>query len=315
VNRALALPLLRSAAGRAVRLWGTTALSLLLLLVPVTGRAQARDDGAPAETLGLGDNVRASVWGPAALFFNPAGMSRGRAFLVEGGYSFFEGRDAHAFTASAVDAMTNPYAAMGVAYSYLTGTPGGRDRDGHQFRGALSTGWTTPDVSVYAGVGVRYLSLTLGATDGDNGETDDVDAWTADLGLIFELAQRIRFGVVGTNLVDTHSGEAPRTLGLGLGLLFDTFELTADLDVDLTDADAGAVTRYGFGGQYTIANAFQIRLGATFDPDQDAPRISAGFGYVTAAYAVDLGYAAATSGDSDMLFALSFRYTPPIRTR
>ena len=43
VNRALALPLLRSAAGRAVRLWGTTALSLLLLLVPVTGRAQTRD--------------------------------------------------------------------------------------------------------------------------------------------------------------------------------------------------------------------------------------------------------------------------------
>lgn len=294
------------------------AIALAALAAPLGGsfaRAETREDGAPAETLGLGDNVRASVWGPAALFFNPAGMSRARTFLVEAGYSYLEGREGHAFSAAAVDALTNPYAAMGVAYTYITGTPLGLDRDGHQFRGALSTGWTTPDVSLLAGVGARYLDLTLGADDGDSAEANDVDAWTLDIGLMLELAQRVRFGVVGANLVDTQSAEAPRALGLGLAFLFESLEVSADLDVDLTDASAGDISRYGFGAQYTIARAFQARLGAVFDPDRDAPRLTAGFGYAAPEFAFDLGYATALEGETDMLFSLSFRYTPPVRQR
>ena len=58
-----------------VALGAAFAALLCLTLTPAAANAQAREDGAPAEALGVGDHMRASAWGPAALYFNPAGMS------------------------------------------------------------------------------------------------------------------------------------------------------------------------------------------------------------------------------------------------
>ncbi|TNF37633.1 MAG: hypothetical protein EP329_02655 [Deltaproteobacteria bacterium] len=293
-----------------------TALVVALAVATVAPQAlaQSREDGAPAETLGTGDNAYASVWGPASMFFNPAAMSRARAVIVEGGYSYLEGRSGHGFTAAASDSLTNQYLAMGLAYTYLTGAPNGVDRDGHQLRGALSTAYITPDVGLFAGVGARYLGLTVGQDDGQSGESDDVDAWTVDIGLLLDIASRIRLGVTGANLIDTKSGEAPRRLGLGLGILFDPLEVTASLDVDLTGHDgAKTIPRFGFGAEYTFARAFHARVGYVEDQLLGQQRVSAGFGYVSAQVAFDLGYSSAVSGDTDMLFAVSVRYMPPVR--
>ena len=291
---------------------GAVALAVLAATPPA--HAQSREDGTPAETLGTGDNAHASVWGPAALFINPAGLSRAHAVIVEGGYSYLEGRSGHAFTAAASDGMTNDYMAMGVAYTYMTGAPGGIDRDGHQFRGALSTGYVTKDVALYAGAGVRYLGLTIGKSDAKSDEHNDVDAWTADIGLMLDIANRIRVGVTGANLVDTKTTEAPRKLGLGLGLIFDALAITADMDVDLSGA-ARTIPRFGFGAEYSFAQAFHARVGFVSDQLLAEERIAAGFGYANNEFALDLGYSAAVQGSTDMVFALSFRYTPPMRQR
>ena len=55
------------------RLIASTALAMLFVAAG-DAHAQSREDGAPAESLGAGDNVRANAWGPAALYANPAGM-------------------------------------------------------------------------------------------------------------------------------------------------------------------------------------------------------------------------------------------------
>lgn len=280
----------------------------LALAAPPPAAAQAREEGAPAEVLGVGDNVRASVWGPAALYFNPAGLSRARALIVQAGYTYLDGRDAHGFGVAAVDGMTNPYVAMGVGYSFITSAPGGVDRDGHQLRAGISTGYSTGDVALYAGVGLRYLTLSIG-----DDERDDVDAWTVDTGLILDVAQRIRFGVVGANLIETDTGEAPRKLGLGLGLLFESLEITADMEVDLTGRAEVDVLRYGFGAQYGFAGAFNARLGLVVDQLLTEERITAGFGYASQEFAVDLGYSSALTDEAAMVFSVSFRYTPPMQ--
>ena len=277
--------------------------------------AQAREDGALAESLGTGDNVYASVWGPAALFFNPAGMSRARAVIMEAGYSYLDGRSGHGFTAAASDSLTNEYVALGVAYTFITGAPGGVDRDGHQLRGGLSTRYVTKDVGFFAGVGVRYLGLTVGKDDDKTDETNDVDAWTVDIGLLIDIASRIRFGVTGANLVDTKSAEGPRKLGVGLGFLFEPLEVTASMDVDLSGDAVTTVPRFGFGAEYTFAKAFHARVGFIEDQLLDERRITAGFGYVSPDVAVDLGYSTAVTGDSDMLISVSIRYMPPMTTR
>jgi len=291
-------------------------LALAIVTSSAAAHAQSREDGAPAETLGAGDNAYASVWGPASLFFNPAGMSRARAVIVEGGYSYLDGRSGHGFTAAATDSLTNQYLAMGIAYTFLTGAPQGVDRDGHQVRGALSTGYVTRDFGLFAGVGVRYLGLTVGQDDDESDETNDTDAWTVDLGLMFDIASRIRIGVTGANLIDTKSGEAPRRLGVGMGIFFDPLEITSSVDVDLSGTDgAETIPRFGFGAEYTFAKAFHARVGYIEDQLFDQQRVTAGFGYVTSQVAVDLGYSTAVSGDTDMLFSVSLRYMPPVMAR
>lgn len=311
-ERALNAPPARLFSRRLVA--AVAALGLTALAPPAL--AQSREDGAPAETLGSGDNAYASVWGPASLFFNPAGMSRAHAVIIEGGYSYLDGRSGHGFTAAATDSLTNPYLSMGIAYSYLTGAPGGIDRDGHQLRGALSTAYVTQTFGLFAGVGVRYLGLTVGQDDGKSDETNDVDAWTVDIGLLVDIASRIRLGVTGANLIDTKSGEAPRRLGIGLGILFDPLEFTASMDVDLTGDDgATTIPRFGFGAEYTFAQAFHARVGYVEDQLLDQQRVTTGFGYGTSQVAFDLGYSSAVSGDTDMLFSVSLRYMPPIRNR
>ncbi|PIE19892.1 MAG: hypothetical protein CSA66_01965 [Proteobacteria bacterium] len=288
-----------------------TALLLTLAAAP-SGRAQAREDFAPADTLGMGDNVRALVWGPSALYFNPAGLSRGRALIAQAGYGYFDGRDGHAFTAAVVDAATNPHVAMGAGYGYISSAVGGVDRDGHQFRSGISTGYVTGDVGLYAGVGARYLGLTIGADDDDTGETNDVDAWTFDAGLLLDLANRIKFAVVGANLLDAKTGEAARKLGLGLAFNFQTLEVTGDMELDLADRSEDTILRYGFGAQYGFGESFHARIGVVFDQPRDEERLSGGLGFATLEWALDVGYSSAVSDPTNVAAVATFRYMPRI---
>ncbi|MCC6625688.1 MAG: hypothetical protein IT385_30920 [Deltaproteobacteria bacterium] len=300
----------RSAAG----VWSVRlgALGALLALGVTDARAQSREDGAPAEVLGVADAVRASVWGPAALHVNPAGLLRVPAVLFEARYAYLEGKDGHAFGVSGIDAKTSELVALGVAYDYITGTPGGRDRDGHQFRAALGTGYKSGDVHLYAGFGGRYLGLTLGADDDESDERDDVDRWTVDAGLIFDFARIIKIGVVGQNLIDTKTIEAARGLGLGLSFVFDTLEIGADMDIDLSDRFEDNIKSYAFGVDYGFAETFRIRAGFLVDQVRDEERVTAGLGYSTSALAIDVGYSTALADPTDMVIAVSLRFLPSI---
>jgi len=300
-------------APRAAPFLTIVAAALGALLVQSGGaRAQSREDGGAAELLGVADAVRASVWGPAAIHANPAGLLRIPAVLFEARYAFLEGKDGHAFGISAVDAKTSELAAIGVAYDYITSAPGGRDRDGHQFRVALGTGYKSGDVHLYAGFGGRYLGLILGADDDESDESDDVDRWTVDAGLVFDFGRVIKIGVVGQNLIDTESLEAPRALGIGLSFVFDSLEIGADMDIDLSDRLPENIKSYAFGIDYGFGESFRIRAGFMIDQLLDEERITAGFGYSTSSLAIDLGYSSALTDPTAMIVAVSLRFLPSI---
>ena len=292
-------------------------IAAVLVLAMVAGtssaHAQPREDSGFAESLGVGDNARANAFGPAAIFLNPAGLSRARAYVIEVGYNYLDGKDGHAFSAAAVDSKTNQWVSIGVAYSYLTTQPGGIDRDGHGFRGALSTAYVSGDFAIFAGVGARYMGLQIGKDDDDTSESNDIDEWTLDAGLMFDLARRIKVGVVGANLLDTKAdAEAPRKLGVGLAFVFDALEVSGDLEIDLTGRSDQTVRTYGFGAQYAFAGMFAARAGLTIDQLNDAhERISAGFGYISDQFALDLAYSSAVSDPANMLVSVSLRYIPP----
>jgi len=297
---------------RSRRVWITLSTLAAALLITLPARAQTREDGAPAESLGVADAVRASAWGPSAIFANPAALLRVNLLAVETTYSYLEGKDGHNFGLSMVDAKTNPDVALGVAYNYFTTAPDGRDRDGNQMRLGLATGYRGDQVNLYAGIGLRWLALTLGKDDTDEGvtETDDVDTWTADIGLLLEFDRRIRFAVVGQNLIDTKTPEAPRIVGLGLSFVFDVIDVGANIDLDLSEASERTVSTWGFGADFVIIDVVHLRAGFVRDEAYDAERMTFGLGWSSDSVAVDVAYATALADPAAMTLAVSLRWVP-----
>lgn len=277
-----------------------------------TARAQSREDGAPAESLGLADAVRASAWGPSAIYANPAGLMRVHLLMVEATYSYLDGKDGHNFGGAVVDSKTNTDVALGVAYNYFSTAPDGRDRDGNQVRVALATGYLSDDMALYAGVGVRWLDLALGKDDDDEGvtETDDIDAWTADVGLMLSFDDRIRFGLVGQNLVDTGTVEAPRLLGFGLAFVFGLLEVSGNLDLDLSDDADKTIGSWGFGADVLVADTVHLRAGFVRDEPLSAERLSFGLGWSNESVAIDLGTAFGLTDPAATTFGVALRFVP-----
>lgn len=294
------------------RVAATFGITALLLAVPANSFAQARDEGAPANSLGVGDSVRASAVGSSALFFNPAGMPRLKQYAIEAGYSFLNGRDGHSFGIGMVDSATNESLAMGAQYNYILSKRNGKDRDGHNIRGGLATGYATKDFAIYGGLGVRYGSLTVGASDtGDNGETDDVEFFTMDAGLMLTISDMFRIGVVGQNLILTNDSASPRTIGVGVALQVDDFEMGVDANLDIETGDDGPLVSWHIGASYLIENLIAIRLGFVYDQGTEDKRIAAGASYVSKLIGVDLGFQQSLDYSDDTIFSLGVRVFLP----
>ena len=265
--------------------FGKAMLATALVAITVNS-GHAREDSAPAAALGLADSVRASASGATALYFNPAGMSGIRQYSVEAGYSFLDSLSGHAISVAAIDSATNNAVAMGLAYSYISSAPGGMNRDGHNFRGGLSTGYRGESWGVFVGVGGRYLTLELGNTS-----LKDIEFFSIDAGLLFEVAEILRLGVVVQNLIDTKAvGEAPRSIGVGAAISFDALQLSFDVDLDLQSRPDEVTTSYKVGLQYMIQNMIVARGGFMIDGLADKKRMGLGLSYVSALIGADLAY-------------------------
>lgn len=276
--------------------------------------AQRRDDGATAETLGVGDAVRASVWGPAALYYNPAGLLKVPIFVLQSTYNYLEGQNGHAFQIGVVDGRTSEHAALGLSYNYVTAERDGYHRFGHQLRLGMGTGYRSGDFGLFAGVGMRYLDMRFRplVDGGARYAEGDLDGWTGDVGLMFDFADRIRFGVVGQNLIDTKHSEALRSISVGFSFVFETLEVGASMDIDLSKRLEKTITSYSFGADYGIGEVFRIRAGLVIDALKGQERVSTGFGWSDPSMAIDLGWSTATADPTDMIFGLSFRLVPSL---
>lgn len=283
----------------------TIGLALAVTLAPTD--AHAREDGAPAAALGQADAVRASGVGTSALYFNPAGMSTIRQYSFEAGYSLLQDvTDGHAFGVSAVDSATNGNLAMGLGYNYITSKQGNVDRDGHSARFALATGYGGQDWSFSVGVGGRYLDLARG------GDTSDVEFFTVDAGLIFQLGNILRLGVAGQNLIDTKAiSEAPRKVGFGAAARFSSLELSFDTELDIQTYEDETPATFLVGAQYFFEQGIVVRAGFAADGLRDQNRFAVGASYVSATIGADLAYTRATDDSGDSIFSASFKYFLP----
>ena len=304
-------------------------LLLALLLLPAV--AQARPDGASTTSLGMADAVSASAVGVNALYFNPAGMTLARQYVVEGNYVYNDHTGGHGMTAAAVDSKTNPVIGMGVAYTRIDSTLGNLDRAGNGIRGALSGGHSADGFGFHLGVGVNYGKLTIGEPDLtateeqeliDAGEpvpfVDDVEFTTVDAGLIIQVVPTIRLATVVRNILETTDGPRPRQpdelpmeVGVGCALGFQQFELTFDADMDLETDPEKTLTHYKVGTQFLVGGSVVVRGGFSSDDHDGHERLAFGLGYVDRVVAVDLGVRATVDVDDEFDAGISFRYFMP----
>ncbi len=292
----------RASRGGGVRS-GLLLLGLSLTLVAST--AHAREEGAPASALGLGDAVRATATGTSSLYFNPAGMGLVNQYAVEAGYGFSGDYSGHALGASAIDSKTNSALAMGVGYNYILGEePGGGARDGHSVRAGLASGYAWEGFGFQVGVGGKYLTL-------DRAGKKDYRYFTMDAGLIVEIANMVRVGVAAQNLIATKADDAPRSIGLGAAVTIDAFQASFDTTLDIETDPSNLFPLYSVGAQYLFAGMIVARAGFSLGGQDGGKHIAAGAGYVSDSIAADASFQKRIDGEGGLLFSLSVRYFLP----
>ncbi len=305
--------------------------SLVFALVLVSLPAHARPDGASTTSLGMADAVSASSVGVNALFFNPAGMTLAKQYVVEGNYVYNEHTGGHGMSAAAVDSKTNPVLGMGVAYTRMDSTIGDLDRVGNGIRGAVSGGHSSGGFGFHLGVGVNHGELTIGEGDLtaaqeqeliDAGEpvpaVDDVEFTTVDAGLLIQVVPTVRLAVVARNILDTvqknrprQPDELPLEIGVGCALGFQQFELTFDADIDSETDPETTLTHYKVGTQFLLGGSVVVRGGFSSDEHDSHERLAFGLGYVDRVVAVDLGIRATVDVDDEFDAGISLRYFMP----
>lgn len=281
--------------------WAARLVAVSLLLLAATA-AEAREQGASGSALGVGDAVHSTAVGPAAVFFNPAGLHQFIQYAIETGYQFDQPYGGHVFAASAADSASNQWVAMGTTYSYFFGHELATDesRRGHSFRVAAATGFRGESYSLHLGTTYRYMQIDVG----DSGKSV---AHSMDVGALITVKGLFRFGITGHNLIPTGLSEAPRQLGMGVSVFYQNFLGAFDAVLDFDSKVGKTDANLHVGLEYAIAGIVPLRLGYIADRIGGTHYVTGGIGYVSKYVAVDFGFRQSVIDGKDNLFSLNVR--------
>ncbi len=317
-----------------------TGLVAIVALVCLGGarRADAQADYVGTRALGMGEALRANAAGAAGPLLNPAGMSLSRGYVIEAAYGFrVEDLGHHAFV-SIVDSVTSRVAA-GLFYEYIHSNSklgfnwaGGRVNEAKLTREGHAAG-----LSLSMALGERFL---LGATikylhfdtTGPLPEgtvpakisLDSVNGVTFDVGLLVKLHPKFNMAAIGYNLWDHGSRESPASLGLAasfmpipsLSINFDAVTNFTGYKTPVYDPsnpaivksyDFRATARLGPGLEWLIAQKVPLRVGFVYDTGLRGAYVTAGTGYFSRSWAIDLGYRAKVSGGIENFLMVGLR--------
>ena len=301
----------------------------------VASSARAQSDFVGVRAMGMGEAQRATATGASGPLENPAGMSLVRQYVIEGMYGIKIETVGHHANVSIVDSITSRVAA-GLFYTFIYEQPklgfnwaGGRiesaqlTRTGHA--AGLSLSVPLGDHFIL-GATAKYLHFDTTAplpmgTVPDHLSFDTVNSVTFDIGMILRLGDRFNIGVVGYNLWDHGSRESPLSLGMGLAYVpLPTLSINFDTVVNFTgyqsyriDSMTGKVSldqrttaRLGPGIEWVVSGKVPLRAGVVYDSGLPATYLTAGLGYLSTSFGVDLSYRAKVQGgiENFLMFGL-----------
>jgi hypothetical protein len=246
------------------------------------------DDSANPRSLSMGNAVRAASFGTSGLYFNPAGMSQIYQYAIETGYSYSDWKSGHVFHVSVIDSKTNQNLGAGVGYSYLwnefpkAGEDPAVTRSGHLIRAAISGGAQYDFIRLMIGGGLKYCDIK---------RSDDFSLTSTnfDVGAIIGLFDQFFIGVVGYNILNRKNPEMPIGLGTGAAFKYMNFLLSFDALLDFKTTEKKKIN-YMFGTEYIFFQIISIRAGFKMDGLLEKDSASAGIGYISDLFGLDIGY-------------------------
>ncbi len=260
--------------------------------------------------MALAGGGRAQCPSNAALYLNPAGLALGRMYHVEALYAYIPTANGHVAGASVVDSVTSPLA-MGLSFNYIAWDPDGDDRSEYDVR--LSAAYLIGQ-TFSLGLNLKYIYADLegqgplgASVFQDNGE-EQLNTVSIDVGAIITIRNMFNIAVVGYNLTNTGSNAAPISLGMGLSLSIRSFAIVTDALLDWTTREDLGYRIMG-GVEYFAAQHYPIRIGYRYDGGRASHSISAGVGYLSQQWGIELSLRQDVSAENlDTHIALSLRY-------
>jgi hypothetical protein len=255
-----------------------------LLAVTVARSALAFEDFEGTRAQGMGGATRAWALGDSAPLLNPSGMSLAKVYAVEASYGYTSRLSGQFLHASVIDSTT-PLAA-GLYYTYRTDkSAAGVLGHGHEAGVALSL---PLGEHLTAGATLKWFRLA-GPDQGPELATGGV---TFDGGITVRVLPQLSLAVVGVNINDLHTGQAPQMLTYGAAFLpLPNLVLAADGVTAFSRDDVTGARGTGFrgGGELTLAGRVTARAGGGLDPLLGVGYLAAGLSAISDIGAIDLG--------------------------
>ncbi len=311
-------------------------LAVAVSLVAFATTARAQSDFVGVRALGMGEAQRATATGASGPLLNPAGMSLIKQYVIEGMYGVKIETVGHHANISVVDSVTARVAA-GLFYSFIYESPklGFNWAGGHIDSTQLTRTGHAAGLSLSIPLGDRFIigatakylhfdttaPLPMGTVP-DHLTLDSVNGVTFDVGMILRLGERFNVALIGYNLWDHGSRESPLSLGIGLAYVplpqlsinFDTvvnFTGYQDYRVDMMTGKVSlnqkTTARLGPGIEWLAGNKVPLRAGVVYDSVLQETYLTAGLGYLSSAFGIDLSYRGKVKGGIENFLMLGIR--------
>jgi hypothetical protein len=297
-----------------VLLLGVTWLPAAGVIAALTGNARADadslDDVLGPREIAMGEALRGGATGATSVDLNPAGLSLNRELVFEGGYGYRASDSASLVGVSACDS-TNAVPGC-FFYEYAGSNPELGSMTMHRtthLGGVSLSRAIIPRILV--GATAKYFRFNPEMT----GEPK-ASGTTFDLGATIRLNELFNLGVSAQNLwSSTESPQFPRAVGGGVyAHVVSILALSFDARWRLDGNDQGA--RYGGGAELFLRggdgqSGYPIRVGAVHDNGLGATYLSAGLGFTSVRFGIDVAGRREVSGGDETLIVASMRIFGP----
>ena len=294
------------------RRWLLGAFGVGLGVAVLAGPAQADPDSlnnmlGPRE-IAVGEAMRGGATGASGAELNPSGIPLNRELVFEGGYGYRPDDSASLIGVSACDS-TNAMPGC-FFYNYAGANPELGDMTMHRTThvgGVTLSRVLLPRLLI--GATTKYYHFTSNMTGESN-----ASGTTFDLGATIRVTNMINLGISAQNLwATTSSPEFPRAIGGGVYTRpLSILALSFDTRWKLEGPDRSA--RYGGGAELFLRAGdagYPVRVGALHDNGLGATYLSAGLGYASMGWGLDVTGRREVKGGDDTMFIASMRFFGP----